>query len=412
MKYPDMATPSSHLHPSDLHGLSRLAVDGVLGTTALVEQLHYTIARISAPLGKPGQGQTRGITGLVYRSIHQISGAVGKTADFGFSRIVPRLQPRSSTPEREQLLAIVNGVLGDHLDATANPLAIAMNLRIGGQPLVLDAEALVQSIQHPRRKLLIVIHGLCRNDLQWTPDETMPGGCLPSGLAEALGYTPLHLHYNTGRHISTNGRELAGLLETLVREWPEKVEELVLLGHSMGGLVARSACHYGAENDHGWLESVTRVVMLGSPHHGAPLERVGHKVDKLLALSPYSAPFTRLGKIRSAGITDLRHGSLRDRDWMGQDRFAQSHDQRHPVTRPEHIVWHAVAATSDSRSDSLKSRYLGDGLVPIDSALGRHPDPDWHLPIAPDHQFVVHNTRHLGLIHHPEVHRKVHEWLS
>jgi pimeloyl-ACP methyl ester carboxylesterase len=404
-------TGPSHLHPSDLHGLSQLAVDGVLGTTSLVEQLHRTIARVSMPLGRAGPGKTTGVTGLVYRTINGITGAVGGATDFAFSRIVPLLEARQSTPEREQLLALVNGVLGDHLDATANPLSISMRLRMKGQPLELGAEHLAGMIGQPGRRLLIVIHGLCRNDLQWALAEPASGRCLPAGLASSLGYTPLYLHYNTGRHISTNGRDLAVLLETLARQWPEPIDELVLLGHSMGGLVARSACHYGTELEHDWIGRLTRVVTLGSPHHGAPLERIGQRVDRLMELSPYSAPFARLGRIRSAGITDLRHGNLRNRDWMDSDRFADSHDARHPVSHPGHITWHTVAATTDGRGDSFRSRHLGDGLVPVKSALGHHPDPALHLPVASRHQHVVCNTGHLELIHHPDVHRVLHDWL-
>ena len=128
---------------------------------------------------------------------------------------------------------------------------------------------------------------------------------------------PVYLHYNSGRHVSENGREFAALLEQLVAGWPVPVDELVIVGHSMGGLVARSACHHAEAQGQAWLASLTKLVCLGTPHHGAPLERGGRWVDVLLGLSPYVAPFARLGKARSAGITDLRFGNLQRRRLAG-----------------------------------------------------------------------------------------------
>ncbi|MFU8832530.1 MAG: esterase/lipase family protein [Wenzhouxiangella sp.] len=406
-----MARPA-HLHPSDLQGLARLAVEGVIGTTSLVEQLHHTIARVSPPLGKPREGTTSGITGLVYRSIHGITGAVGGATGLAFDAIVPRLGRRASTPQREQILATLNGVLGDHLDASANPLAIGMRLRQAGRPLELRADKLNNAIQRPRRKLLVALHGLCMNDLQWAGNAEGSDPGLPASLASTLDYTPLFLHYNTGRHISTNGRAFAALMEQLIDQWPAPVEEIVLLGHSMGGLLARSALHYAQAADHQWHKHVSRLVTLGSPHHGAPLERIGNRVDRLLAASPYSAPFTRLGRIRSAGITDLRHGNLLDEDWNATDRFSQPGDQRGIVKRPGHIVHHVVAATTGTHAESVRSRLIGDGLVTLDSALGRHPDPRLDLDIPPELQSIAWATNHLGLIHCPEVRETVYRWLA
>ncbi len=401
---------STHLHPSDLQGLARLAVDGVIGTTALVEQLHHTIARVSPPVGRPREGTTSGITGLVYRSIHGITSAVGGATGLAFDTIVPRLGLRASTPQREQILATLNGVLGDHLDTSANPLAIGMMLRQAGQPLHLRTDKLVNAIPRPQRKLLVAVHGLCMNDLQWAGEGSDPG--LPTSLAKTLDYTPLFLHYNTGRHISTNGRAFSALMEELIEQWPAPVEEIVLLGHSMGGLLARSALHYAHKADHQWQQKVSRLVTLGSPHHGAPLERIGNRVDRLLAASPYSAPFTRLGRIRSAGITDLRHGNLLDEDWNATDRFSQPGDQRGIVSRPDHITHHAVAATTGMRAESVRSRLIGDGLVPLDSALGRHSNPHLDLDIRPEHQSIAWATNHLGLIHCPKVRETVFRWLA
>lgn len=406
-----MSQPA-HLHPSDLHGLSRLALDGVIGTTRLVEHLHHTISRVSAPIGRPARGQTRGITGLVYRSIHGVTGLVGGTADFAFGQIVPRLTPASSSPQRERFLAVLNGVLGDHLETSDNPLAIPMAFRHRGQRLDLSGEVISNVIERPQRRLLISLHGLCMNDLRWHEG----GESMPDKLAAALGYTPLYLHYNSGRHVSSNGRELAEQLEQLVNEWPQPIDDIVLLGHSMGGLIARSACHYGLVEKRDWLDRVSTLITLGTPHHGAPLERIGNKVDHLLAISPYIVPFTRLGKLRSAGITDLRHGNLIDDDWQSADRFENASDSRQPALMPPHIECHAVAATLvatiDDQPNSLRSRLVGDGLVPVASALGHHDDAGRHFNIPESNQHVLTNTGHVELIDHPEVHAVLARWLN
>ena len=197
----------------------------------------------------------------------------------------------------------------------------------------------------------MLAHGLCLNDLQWNRRGHDHG----AALARDLGYTPVYLHYNTGLHISTNGRQLAEALEALVAQWPVPLEEFALVAHSMGGLVARSACHYGALAAHAWPRRLGTLVFLGTPHHGAPMERGGNWIDTLLEISPYTAPFARLGKIRSAGITDLRYGNLADEDWHGRDRFARG-DRRRFVPLPDGVRCFAIGATAAAKPRARASR--------------------------------------------------------
>ncbi len=402
-----MSDPT-HLRPSDLRGYSRLAIDATLGLADLVESLHHTIARAPRPLARPGGGRTKGITGLVYRIVRGVTRLVGGSLEALLRQLEKVLAEKRSSAEREAVLAALNGVLGDHLAATGNPLAIPMRLRREGVALALERAALQAAIAGPGPRVLVLIHGLCMNDLQWNRQGRDHG----RALADAAGFTALYLHYNSGLHVSTNGRELAGLLETLVREWPVPVEELVIVGHSMGGLVARSACHYAEEAGHAWRKRLTKLFFLGTPHHGAPLERGGNWVDLVLDSSAYTAPFARLGRIRSAGITDLRHGSLLDEDWAGRDPFARRTVPRRPPPLPQGVDCYAIAATTGKRVGSLGDRLLGDGLVPLASALGRHPGKG-RDPLFPEsRRWIGVGMNHLDLLGRPEVAERILGWLA
>jgi len=393
---------------ADLRGANRLTIAGIAGVVDLVEAMHQQIGSVPGLLAKPRRNRTSGITRLVYRSIHGVIGLVGQGLDALLAQLEPLLGERSSWPGREALLAALNGVLGDYLAASHNPLAITMHLRRGGAALSLEPEPVAAAIPDAGGKLLVLLHGLCMNDLQWKRKGHDHG----AALARDLGYTPVYLHYNSGLHVSTNGRAFAGQMESLVRNWPVPVTELVLLGHSMGGLVARSACHYGAQAKHHWVQRLDKMVFLGTPHHGAPLERGGNWVDILLGSTAYSAPLARLGKIRSAGITDLRFGNLVDEDWNKRDRFARSGDRRVPVPLPEGVACYAIAASTGKAAGDLPELLIGDGIVPLESALGHHDNPHLAINFEPSRQWVAYGTHHLDLLSRPAVYAHIRKWLE
>ena len=395
------------IRATDLRGAARLATDATTGLADLVEAMHERIARVPG-VGAGAPGRTRGITGLVYKSVRGITRVVGGSIDALLGLLGPALDPADPSPEREALVAALNGVLGDYLAATANPLAIPMAFRRDGRALVLEADQLAARLPDAGGRLLVQLHGLCMNDLQWTRAGHDHG----VALAQAHGYTPVQLHYNSGLHVSINGRALAHGLQALMDAWPHPIERLVLLGHSMGGLVARSAHHHAIEAGLRWPAQLADLVFLGTPHHGAPLERAGHWVDNVLGATPYAAPFARLGKVRSAGITDLRHGNLLDEDWVGRDRFARGADRRQPVPLPEGVRCYAIAASLGRADGDLKHRLLGDGLVPLDSALGRHADAARTLAFAPERQWIARETGHLDLLHRAEVTAQLQRWLA
>lgn len=384
-------------HAADLAGLSRLTVSAVAGVTELAEEVHLNILKqVPAPVAKP----LALVTSLVYRGVRGVTQVVGGGIDGVLNRLQPLLGQQHGWNGREALLAATNGVLGDYLARTANPLAISMQFRRDGVPFEPKAAAVTG-------RVLVLVHGLCMNDLQWCRSGHDHGALLQ----RERGYTPVYLHYNSGRHISENGREFAQKLEQLLANWPVPVQELVLVGHSMGGLVSRSACHYGTLAGHGWLDHLSKMVFLGSPHHGAPLERGGNWFHVITDLSSYTAPFSRLGKIRSAGITDLRHGSLLDGDWDGKDRFEHGSALPQPVPLPPQVACFTLAATISKHAAHGEGKCAGDGLVPVASALGQHAHRGRQLDFTPNNQAVVYRTNHMDLLNSPEVYQRLLNWL-
>ena len=402
-------TKKTHLRPTDVRGYSRLAIDATLGLTRLVETMHQNIARIPGPLGKYSQEPTRGITGLIYRSIQGTTRLVGSGIDVLLDQLLPLLdqEPAASSGKREAVLAALNGVLGDHLAASGNPLAIPMQLRRNGQPLELTSKGLAAGISAPSGKILLLVHGLCMNDLQWRRNGHDHG----EALAAAGGYTPLYLHYNSGEHVSRNGHAFADMLETLVQSWPVPVEQLVIVGHSMGGLLAHSACHYGKLAGHGWPQVLRQMVFLATPHHGAPLERGGNWVTVILEASPYTAALARLAKIRSAGITDLRHGSILDEDWRHGDRFAHAKSKKGKMALPRGVQCFAIGVTLSKEGGDPAKSLLGDGLVPLPSALGRQKDGTRDPDFPDSQQWVGYGLNHLDLLDDAGVYEQLRKWL-
>ena len=426
-----------YLQLSDIQGLAQLATQATLGVTGLAENVHGNVYKAVASLlgpvgdrfidGSPSASgasgiRPAGITGMVYGGVRGVTRLAGGAVNAVLAGALPLVREQPSSRPRENMLSALNGVLGDRLRDTANPLAIRMSLRHEGQALPLEPAALAQRLPGATAKVLVLIHGLCMNDLQWraAASASQPAQDHGALLAAELGYTPVYLHYNTGLHTSDNGRQLAGLLEQLLAAWPQPVQALALLGHSMGGLVARSACHCAAETGMNWPARLRQMVFLGTPHHGAPLERVGNWVDALLGRQVVTRPFARIGQIRSAGITDLRHGNVLDADWTDAGRFDSAPDARQPLPLPAGVACYTVAATTVHHGpgllrpvrQALSEQVVGDGLVPLHSALGLHAAPGRSLAYAPQNQFIAHGMGHLELLSRPEEARQLVAWLG
>src|SRR5215471_1089602 len=397
-----------HVHPADLVGYSRLTIDAILGVSGVVETTHRNIASSPGMFGPLAPGPTTDITGLVYNSIRGVTALVGSSLEAALTTFAAAYgKSENSTPEREAVVSALNGAIGDYLFASGNPLAIPMRLRRNGQPLTIQKDALRVAIPRATGKLLVLVHGLGLNDFQWFRHGHDHG----ARLARDLGYTAVYLHYNSGMHISENGRAFAMLLESLVEQWPTPIRELAIIGHSMGGLVTRSACHYGEVAGYNWRRKLRQVVFLGTPHHGAPLERWGNLVNTGLEFSPYTAALANLVKIRSAGITDLRYGNLLDQDWKGRNRFTSATDARFHLALPKGLHCYVIAA-SKLRRATLGSNTAGDGIVPMRSALGLHRNPKMTLAFPQSCQWIAYERNHSDLLSDPAVYRQIRCWLD
>ncbi len=375
-----------------------------MALTDLVETVHQNILRAPGITGTLQDGPTTGLTGLIYQSVKSTIRLAGGGVDAALAQLGSMLGDAEPSRPRDAVLSALNGVVGDYLVETGNPLAIPMRLRANGMPLQLNRRSLAATISQPSGRLAILVHGLCLNEQHWNRKGHDHG----AALARDLGYTPLYLHYNTGLHISTNGRSFAEMLDVLVKQWPVPIEELTIIGHSMGGLVARSACHYAIEAGHAWRPRLRNLIFLGTPHHGVPLERAGQWANFLIGKNRYTAPFARLGRIRSAGITDLRYGNIVDADWESHDRFNHAGDTRQIVPLPRDVRCYAIAGNAGPQ---VRGAIIGDGLVAIGSALGQHEEPSRDLALPESRQRIVHAINHMDLLNRPTVYIQIRKWL-
>lgn len=394
------------LRVTDLRGVARLATQATTGVTHITEGVHQSVLGTMGLPGGKEVGRTRGLTGLVYQGVREITRLVDVSLQAALLRLEPFLERGANaalSPEREAVLSALNGVMGDRLAEDGNPLALTMELRQQGRAI--DLAALRASGQ-VTGKVLLLVHGLCMNDLQWLRAGHDHG----AHLAQALGYTPVYVRYNTGLHTSINGGELAGRIEALLADWPVPVQELNVLVHSMGGLVVRSAVQQAVQGGLQWPGRLRKLVFLGTPHHGAPLERAGNWVDVILGSTPWSRPFARLGHLRSAGITDLRYGHVQEADWQGHDRFRKRPDARHHLPLPPGVACYTVAATLARQRSPLAERLVGDGLVPLRSALGQHEQAERTLEFPKSHQHVAYGLGHMALLEDAQVAQQLVRW--
>lgn len=308
--------------------------------------------------------------------------------------------PLSGLPWEEGLVSALNGVVGDYLHKRGNGLAIPMAWYQQNRPLTLTAPDLHAACPQLTPKLCLLVHGLACNEGIWRfrEDEAAYAGTSYGALLhKELGYTPLYLRYNTGLPIAANGKRLAALIDELFQAYPLPLDEIVLIGHSMGGLLIRSACHYGVDHGHAWVKQVRRIFYLGTPHTGSYLEQLGHALTSTLNF--VNGPITRLigkvGNVRSQGIKDLRRATIHDE--MEPDDGVR-------VSWLPQAAHYLVAGSITDNPNHVLSHMVGDMLVHLRSAQGGKSVP------------TPHNVRlfpaigHIRLAHHPEVYQQIKAW--
>ncbi|MFV5490324.1 GPI inositol-deacylase [Acinetobacter sp. ASP199] len=321
----------------------------------------------------------------------------------GLRRIItkfPRLHDKPLTPSLHFLVGVLNGIIGDYLIKHQNPMALPM--------VVYDHYTSLQQGELTGR-ITIFVHGLCMNHLTWS--NLKHEGIGEKLLAQRDNNTMLYLNYNSGRRISANGRSLANTLHDLISRNPG-ITSIDLIGHSMGGLVSRSALFYGKQNVYEWVNMVDNLVCLGSPHHGAALERFGFSLQDKLGHFPFGKIIGHVVNIRSNGILDLRHGSVRDDDWEhNQVRIGLMDDNRKPAPIPSHIQTYLVAGTIEYENRHNRTRnVIGDYLVSVKSALGEHPNPRFQLKVPDSHKAIFYGLNHFEIRFHPQVAEQIVRW--
>lgn len=381
--------------PSDLRALADLLELGATGVLDISEGLHQSVRSTLGLRGGALPDRSAGVSGRVYALLRLANAGLGRALRSGLGgleSIWPPPTSESVDSRRLAALSVLNGVVGDRLAARGNPLALPFSLQIDDRPA---ADWLAQAQPPASAHLLVLVHGLCMNDRQWAsgPDPGLGGW-----LAARLGCTPVYARYNSGRPIADNGRALAEALDQLVAQWPQPVQRISLIGHSMGGLLARSAEWTAREQALPWRAHLSDLILLGTPNLGAPLERIGHRIDRSLAALPYARHFARLGQMRSVGITDLRHGRL---SACGR-----------PLHLPVDVSCRAIAGVLSPRAGALGESLLGDGLVPLHSALGRGAEAGQALRFDPGSTARLEGVGHLALLRDARVRQHLGNWLG
>lgn len=428
-----------------LLGLRDFVHDAIEKTTDLVEETHEAVAKKSidtismveplAPIARAVDSVRQASARTVFDGVRVTNRGVQAISDLGVTWVsraldhVADLGPlslRERSTERRSALAMrtavswaegaesaLNAVAGDFLEARDNGLSIKMTLRHDGRDLTLERHALSSSLPRLTGKIAVFVHGLGCSDSIWgqREDTLLEPRSFGGMLAQTLDYTPIYARYNTGRHVSQNGRDLAKLIDALVAAYPVEVENIALIGHSMGGLVARSAAHYGKALDLPMMNKLSHLMCIASPHFGAPLERAGGAVASVLSFFDTAATQVTAKVLngRSAGIKDLGLGSVVDEEWMRDDATVDALTETRHAPFVDGVTYGYIAARVRPAGDAL-SELIGDMLVHVPSASGKHHDVTKHLPFHVG--YVLEGANHMQLTTHPEVYRQIERFLA
>ena len=421
-----------------------MTFDLVEETTDLVERTHdavversmrrFASSKVVESTAKVVTGIQKGVSRGVFGSIRLINGVTRSALDVaadvvenGRDQASNSIDPDLATPVTatasatlsryaDHLQSSVNGFWGDYLSSKGSRLDLGMALRFRGRDLPATPEALAAAFPRPTNRICVFVHSLAATESLWSlgSQEHYGGAGITFGtrLQSDLGLTPIYVRYNTGRHISENGRALASLLAEVHDAFPVPIEEITLVGHSMGGLVARSAAHYARENDEPWVTHLRHVACIGSPHLGAPLEKAVNTLTGVLRkveVAGAQVPAELLDS-RSAGVKDLRYGYTLDEEWVGRDPDEMFANHRRSLPLVDGVGYYFLAATISRDPDHPVGRLFGDWLVRLPSASGEARERSRRIPF--DRGAVFPGMNHLHIANHPDVYEALRDLLA
>jgi hypothetical protein len=407
---------------ADLREAVAIGGRGVATVTTTIRDIHVAIARrafrLTGPAARPAHLLHDGISRTVYATVGgtaRIAATATGIAVAARAATDPSYRPLPDRPRGNAVIGALNGAWGDLLSRTRSPLALPMAVRHEHADVPLTTDGLRQAFPTATGDVAVFVHGLCETDASWRIGATRhhgdPRSTHGSRLAADTGLTPVYLRYNSGLHICDNGEHLDDLLARLVEHWPTPVARLTLIGHSMGGLVIRSAAHRDCSTQARWTPLVKRVVYLGSPHLGAPLEVGAAAAARALRRLPETEPLARALASRSVGIKDLRFGDILADDWAAYDDLdgpRAEPDSCPPLLEgADHFY---VGATITRRHDTVAARVLGDALVPFHSAAGEGRARRLGLQVDRGHHLA--GLHHFDLLNHPRVYAVLRAWLA
>ncbi|NLE81230.1 MAG: alpha/beta hydrolase [Rhodococcus sp.] len=400
---------------AEVRALGHLALNEIGNAAGGIGSIHRAISnRVFAGIGlglgakaEPVKIVHDAITDIVYSSIVESARAGGYVAGKTLDIRSADNAPVSETARGAVVIGAIQGLIGDVLEADQSPLATEMSVRVDGAVVPPTRDSLAAAFPNASSRIIVFVHGLSESEVAWGI-----GGRATYGerLEDALDASEVQVRFNTGRHISENGRSLHALLTELCDAWPVPITEIALIGHSMGGLVARSACHQAATQEAAWVHSVGHTVSLGTPHLGAPLEQFVHRISAALVAVPETRAFGRLLRRRSSGIRDLHQGSLVDEDWRGRDRDALRLAAYSEVPLLPDAMHCFVSGTVTTSPSNPFGRVIGDGLVLLPSASGVNRTR--RIGFREEDGFHVPGAHHLALLNHDAVYDKLLMWLS
>ena len=356
---------------------------------APIQGMHRAIAdrwfSALGPAARPMRRVHDGISDAAYGSV-RAGGVIAGTV------VEARTGRHSVAAESAQ--SSVNGLWGDNLGPTASGLGIEMAIRNGSGAIVPANRELADVVRGATGNLVVLVHGLIETERCWAGAGSDPG--LFELLDDNPDLTPIMVRYNSGLRVSDNGAHLAALIEDLRSFWPVPVESISLVGHSAGGLVIRSACAVAADTGSLWIGQVDRVITIGTPHRGAPLEKFVNATAWALDVAPETRPLANFLNGRSVGIKDLRYGAIVEDDWRGGDPDALLRNTVGERPLPAGIEHHFVAGVFTEDANHPIGCAAGDLVVRTSSAnaQGR---------FAPTSSAVFPKARHATLQRNPAV---------